>query len=69
MGVEVVGFDAAAAVSDATIAALRAALEHGILLFRPANVLDPEAQHRLQPPFQPLQEVAQKPYAQLGGRP
>src|SRR5512134_1628182 len=68
LGVEVVDFDAAAAVSDATIAALRDALdEHGILLFR-RQVLDPEAHINFSRRFGALQEVAQKQY-QMAGKP
>jgi alpha-ketoglutarate-dependent taurine dioxygenase len=68
MGVEVVGFDAAAAVSDATIAALRDALdEQGILLFR-GQMLDPDAHIAFSRRFGQLQEVAQKQY-QMAGRP
>ena len=68
LGVEVVGFDAATAVSDATIAALRDAVdEHGILLFR-GQVLDPDAHLAFSRRFGALQEVAQKQY-QMAGRP
>jgi alpha-ketoglutarate-dependent taurine dioxygenase len=68
LGVEVVGFDAAAAASDATITALRDALdEHGVLLFR-GQRLDPDAHIAFSRRFGALQEVAQKQY-QMAGKP
>ena len=68
LGVEVVGFDAAAVLSDATIAALRGALdEHGVLLFR-GQTLDPDLHIAFSRRFGALQEVAQKQY-QMAGKP
>jgi taurine dioxygenase len=68
LGVEVVGFDASATVSDETVAALRTALdEHGVLLLR-GQKLDPDSQIAFSHRFGALQEVAQKQY-QMAGRP
>jgi taurine dioxygenase len=68
LGVEVLGLDVAKPQSDATIEALRAALDaNGVLLFR-GQRLDPDAHIAFSRRFGPLQEVAQKQY-QLAGQP
>jgi len=68
LGAEVSGLDVAHDVSDATIEALRDALDrYGVLLFRD-QVLDPEAHIAFSHRFGALQEVAQKQY-QMQGRP
>jgi taurine dioxygenase len=68
LGLEVVGFDAAGPVSDATIGRLRALLdEAGVLLFRD-QTLPPDAHIAFSARFGRLQEVAQKQY-QMPGRP
>jgi alpha-ketoglutarate-dependent taurine dioxygenase len=68
LGVEVVGFDPTAVLSEAAIAALRSALdEHGVLLFR-AQTLDPDTHIAFSRRFGALQEVAQKQY-QMAGKP
>jgi taurine dioxygenase len=62
LGCEVLDFDAAQPVAEATVTALRALLDQsGVLLFRD-QVLAPAAHVAFSRRFGPLQEVAQKQY-------
>lgn len=68
VGAELIGCDLAEPLADATIEAIRAALDaHGVVLVRGQH-LDPDTQIAFSQRLGRLQEVAQKQY-QLQGRP